>query len=320
MKRLKIVAVLLAIITFPGMPKNLYGWLCGDANGNGFLELCDASHMMNYLFTGGPAPEEPLLAEMDYHEGITIMDPAMIYHTWLTCDLFDPPCPPSYPPLAPTLNENIKIFHVAQIPAEVSDFALTLTLASPLEDTYVLCLPIKIRIGSEVPMIDSVCFPGSESNFVSEISRVYVNQESGILAFGGQAYMFSLADEDLFATIYISVEPHPIARPITIEMTKLVPQESPTQDSTIFPLVGGYCMQFIHEPVLIAYICGDANGDETVNVSDVVHLINYVFAEGDAPFPLESGNANCDDSVNISDAVHIVNYIFLGSAPPCDCK
>ncbi|MFW9770074.1 MAG: dockerin type I domain-containing protein, partial [Candidatus Thorarchaeota archaeon] len=62
---------------------------------------------------------------------------------------------------------------------------------------------------------------------------------------------------------------------------------------------------------------GDASGDWTVNVSDAVHVINYVFKGGPPPDPLESGDANCDGSVNVSDAVHVINYVFKGGPEPC---
>ncbi len=65
------------------------------------------------------------------------------------------------------------------------------------------------------------------------------------------------------------------------------------------------------------YICGDANNSEVVNISDAVYLVNYIFASGPAPEPLESGDADCSDLVNISDAVYLVNYIFGGGPMPC---
>jgi len=67
-----------------------------------------------------------------------------------------------------------------------------------------------------------------------------------------------------------------------------------------------------------SYTCGDSNGDESVNVSDAVHIINYVFAGGDPPDPVESGDANCDDAVNVSDGVWIINFVFSGGYAPCD--
>jgi hypothetical protein len=66
------------------------------------------------------------------------------------------------------------------------------------------------------------------------------------------------------------------------------------------------------------YICGDANADATVNVSDAVYIINYVFVGGDPPDPMESGDCNCDGTCNVSDAVWIINYVFVGGNGPCD--
>ena len=67
------------------------------------------------------------------------------------------------------------------------------------------------------------------------------------------------------------------------------------------------------------YICGDANNDELVNVSDAVHIINYIFVQGaSAPIPYESGDVNCDTMVNVSDAVWIINFVFSSGKAPCD--
>ncbi|MCX6832795.1 MAG: dockerin type I repeat-containing protein, partial [candidate division Zixibacteria bacterium] len=69
------------------------------------------------------------------------------------------------------------------------------------------------------------------------------------------------------------------------------------------------------------FICGDANGDATVDISDVVSLIAYIFSGGPAPEPLEAGDASCDAAVDISDVVYLISYIFSGGAAPCaECK
>ncbi|MEZ5360338.1 MAG: thrombospondin type 3 repeat-containing protein [Candidatus Zixiibacteriota bacterium] len=68
-----------------------------------------------------------------------------------------------------------------------------------------------------------------------------------------------------------------------------------------------------------AYICGDANGDSSVNIGDAVYIIAYIFNGGPAPDPEAAGEVNCDGSVNIGDAVYMINYIFRGGAAPCDC-
>lgn len=65
------------------------------------------------------------------------------------------------------------------------------------------------------------------------------------------------------------------------------------------------------------YICGDSDHNGLVTISDVVHLIGYIFAGGPAPNPLASGDADCNGLVTISDAVYLINFIFAGGAAPC---
>jgi plastocyanin len=66
--------------------------------------------------------------------------------------------------------------------------------------------------------------------------------------------------------------------------------------------------------------CGNANSDASINISDAVYLIAYIFAGGSAPetcvYPLGHGDANGDAVVNISDAVYLIAYIFAGGASP----
>jgi WD40 repeat protein len=75
--------------------------------------------------------------------------------------------------------------------------------------------------------------------------------------------------------------------------------------------------RIIQAPGEVVYSCGDANGDGTINVADVVYLINYVFKGGPEPFPMDMGDANCDFNINVADAVYLINYIFKGGPPPC---
>jgi hypothetical protein len=65
------------------------------------------------------------------------------------------------------------------------------------------------------------------------------------------------------------------------------------------------------------YTCGDADANGTVNVSDVVYLIVYIFGGGPAPTPLAAGDVDCNEIVNISDGVYLTAYIFGGGPEPC---
>jgi hypothetical protein len=87
--------------------------------------------------------------------------------------------------------------------------------------------------------------------------------------------------------------------------------------STSYKINQGFQQSF----TVTAYKCGDANGDGSVDISDVVFLIAYIFSGGSAPSPLLAGDANCDNAVDISDAVFLFEKIFSGGAAPChSCK
>ncbi len=65
------------------------------------------------------------------------------------------------------------------------------------------------------------------------------------------------------------------------------------------------------------YTCGDTDGDEELNVSDVIYLINYLFKGGSPPDPAQTGDVNCDGETTVSDAIFLINYLFKGGGEPC---
>jgi len=64
-------------------------------------------------------------------------------------------------------------------------------------------------------------------------------------------------------------------------------------------------------------LCGDITGNGNVDVGDAIYVINFIFKNGPAPDPYESGNVNCDGAVNVGDAVYYISYIFRGGPAPC---
>jgi predicted outer membrane repeat protein len=63
--------------------------------------------------------------------------------------------------------------------------------------------------------------------------------------------------------------------------------------------------------------CGDLDGNRSVNISDAVYAINYIFASGTPPVDSHGGDVDCSGALNISDCVYLVNYIFASGSPPC---
>jgi len=63
---------------------------------------------------------------------------------------------------------------------------------------------------------------------------------------------------------------------------------------------------------------GDANGDQVINVTDVIYMMNYLFRHGLPPVSFISGDANCDGDLGILDVVLLINYLYKeGITPGC---
>ncbi|GEM_PF-1163087 len=65
-------------------------------------------------------------------------------------------------------------------------------------------------------------------------------------------------------------------------------------------------------------MCGDVVCDGTVNILDIVFLVNYKFKSGEPPCSMYLADVNNDAAVNILDIVYLINYKFKsGPEPNC---
>jgi hypothetical protein len=85
-----------------------------------------------------------------------------------------------------------------------------------------------------------------------------------------------------------------------------------------FKLIGGFWQNFSSTSACTS--CGDADGSGSVDISDAVYIIAYIFAGGLPPgacgTPTGLGDADGSGSVDISDAVYLISYIFGGGLHP----
>lgn len=64
-------------------------------------------------------------------------------------------------------------------------------------------------------------------------------------------------------------------------------------------------------------LSGDVNGDEKIDIQDILFLIDFLF-RSQPPFCVyEAGDVNCDHNVDISDGVYLANFVFKEGPPPC---
>jgi len=69
---------------------------------------------------------------------------------------------------------------------------------------------------------------------------------------------------------------------------------------------------FAEESVLY----GDVNGDWSINILDVSHLIGYLYKGGPAPIDSNNGDPNGSCSINILDVSCLINYLYKGGQAP----
>lgn len=62
--------------------------------------------------------------------------------------------------------------------------------------------------------------------------------------------------------------------------------------------------------------CGDPNTTGTVDISDLIFIIAYLFNNGTAPNPLSAGDIDGSGEIDITDVTYLVAYLFQGGASP----
>jgi hypothetical protein len=104
---------------------------------------------------------------------------------------------------------------------------------------------------------------------------------------------------------------------------------NPDQEDTDRDAVGDSCDNciYVHNPDQAdddgdgtgdecEWICGDADGSGDIDIDDAVWLIQYIFASGAAPDPMEAGDCDCSGTCDIDDAVYLIQYIFNDGPVP----
>ena len=61
---------------------------------------------------------------------------------------------------------------------------------------------------------------------------------------------------------------------------------------------------------------GDADGNQALELTDAISLLNYLFTGGAKPVCLDAADSDDNGEADISDAIASLNYQFLGGPPP----
>ncbi|MEW5923497.1 MAG: M43 family zinc metalloprotease [Candidatus Zixiibacteriota bacterium] len=81
--------------------------------------------------------------------------------------------------------------------------------------------------------------------------------------------------------------------------------------------MGGTDCQLIRFEDISSFVCGDVNASGTINMQDILYLIDYLYYGGPAPYPLESGDVDCNGVINLLDYTYLYNYVYRSGPAPC---
>ena len=83
---------------------------------------------------------------------------------------------------------------------------------------------------------------------------------------------------------------------------------------SVRPRIGGMFVQIVSDQT---FFRGDSNRDDSVNTSDPIHTLVSHFTEGGRFTCKDAADANDDGSINISDAMFLLSFLFQrGASPP----
>jgi hypothetical protein len=88
---------------------------------------------------------------------------------------------------------------------------------------------------------------------------------------------------------------------------------SGTSDTNMVP--GGLAFPITVIPRFARFIRGDANTSGSVNIADVIFMLDYLFIAGATPTCFDASDVNDSGAVNLADPLFLLGSLFVGGAP-----
>ena len=63
------------------------------------------------------------------------------------------------------------------------------------------------------------------------------------------------------------------------------------------------------------FVRGDSNADNSLNIGDPIHILNFLFGGGGPPSCMKAADSNDDGQLDLSDAANLLNFLFVGPNP-----
>ena len=196
-------------------------FVCGDANGDGSVNIGDAVYLVNYLFSYGPEPVDMQAVDVDGYAGVTNND-VHFYSGYIFCGGPGPICSPVEEPF-PISDDTLEIrSNIVPPGMEHCQVDLWLNAVSPLGG---FSFSFAYGCSTSVITCDSISFDGSAFEWSFYTREQTDHLSSGVVATGGICNN-TPAGEGLFASIWFTVPYSPDTQYILIDTCAYPPSNT----------------------------------------------------------------------------------------------
>lgn len=325
------VVIAVVICVTPGLQSHGYAQtLCGDVDGNGLTyTVGDMVYLARYIFGNAPAIAPLENSDVDLCGTVNISDLALyidFFAIGLPSGICEPQedcfpetgtneialgCPLNIPtgdwdsvPLPVYISNDVELAAISiGIHYDFSGISISSVDISPS------ILPSSWEVRLVTPEDTAYVWPVEDSNFVF-LTFYWGGQGPGV-------YLEPQQD-GLLVNLWLHTPSDVVNQPVNLDSMFVEPAGefmfSPTSHGTLYPAFVD-CGSI--DIVIGAYTCGDADQSGTVDIDDVLYMLQCIFVDC-LGTPLEQLDINCSGVFDIDDIVYLISYIFNGGPAPCD--
>jgi hypothetical protein len=142
--------------------------------------------------------------------------------------------------------------------------------------------------------------------FPAVIASYYVQDSSGVwinTTFMDSVVIDSILPNTDTMTLTIAWQMAADSSYIYVNLASSSPQDYDLENNEI--------SEFLH-----SCVCGDVDGNGSINVGDLSYLVDYLFFSGPPPPVMEAANVDGEGGVNVADLTYLVDYLIFGGDEP----
>lgn len=292
--------------------------MCGDGNGDNNITEADLADLFDYLYSDGQNLDPVAGADIDRLPGVSNND-AQFYSDYFYHGGSSPYCPPFVDTVLPvSFDDTLAIIYNGVPPGE-SQWTVQMYMGWK-SDLTAFSIPLAFACSTSALTCTEISYAGSPfADFALQGSRIDNVAQRAAFGFVRTDEPIPAPGDYLLASLTFSINPAADSQFILIDTAACDPVFYP-----VFTTPGNhaYLPAFIglnsigiepEEPS-----CGDTYADGSINILDIIYLINFRYKGGPAPEPMSIADVNGDGDVNILDIIYLINYKFKdGPEPAC---